>query len=82
MIGIHIDSTATKSSIRRRAAIASNMQVSSSKTNKGEKGVVIVNKGNNTAFVENSYDSPLKRKLTTTEINYSQGKLVNVKGVQ
>ena len=80
MIGIHIDSTATKSSIRRRAAIASNLQVS--KTNKGEKGVVIVNKGNNSSVVENSYESPMKKKLTTTDINYSQGKLVNAKAIQ
>jgi hypothetical protein len=38
MIGIHIDSTATKSAIRRRAAIASNMQLSSGKNK--EKGSV------------------------------------------
>ena len=64
MIGIHIDSTATKPAIRRRPGIASNLQLSS----KGKKDKSSINKGNNTA-VDISYESPLKRKLTATDIN-------------
>jgi hypothetical protein len=59
MVGIHIDSTATKSAIRRRAAIASHMQLSSGK-NKDKASV-----SNLTKVTPNeTYDSPVKRKLT------------------
>ncbi len=60
MVGIHIDSTATKSSIRMRAAIASNMQLTSSKTKEKES---VVNLSKVISSNEN-YESPLKRKLT------------------
>ncbi len=74
MIGIHIDSTATKSAIRRRAAIATHMQLSSGK-NKDKAGVASISNLTKVTSNEN-YDSPLKRKFTVENNKF------NIKAIQ
>jgi len=73
MVGIHIDSTATKSAIRRRAAIVSNIQMSSGKNKDKAPSIQSLNKVN--ASNEN-YESPLKRKLT------ADNNKLNIKAIQ
>lgn len=72
MVGIHIDSTATKSAIRRRAAIASHMQLSSSK-NKDKGSIANLSK---VVTSNENYESPLKRKLTVDSSK------LNIKAIQ
>ena len=71
MIGIHIDSTATKSAIRRRAAIATNMQLSSGK-NKDKASISSLTK----VATNENYESPIKRKLTVDNNKF------NIKAIQ
>jgi hypothetical protein len=73
MVGIHIDSTATKSAIRRRAAIVSNIQMRSGKNKDKAASIQSLNKVN--ASNEN-YESPLKRKLT------ADNNKLNIKAIQ